>query len=299
MVIAYDGTDFHGWQKQEPPGTAPLRTVQGVLEEAVREVVRSPAHVVGASRTDAGVHAIGQVAAFTADHRVPIERLPLAINARLPEDVCVRSAEVVPEGFDPIRDCTSKCYRYTIEHGADRPDAALMFERRSVWRTWHALQAERMRAAAQAIAGTHDFVAFANVDHGRETTVRTVFGCAVLEPRPGRIVIEIAGSGFLYNMVRIIAGTLVEVGRGRIDAQAVRDALRTGDRTRTGPTLPPQGLRLEWVAYGSAHQSVQATEAGGARPAALAVPAAPTGLAAPADPTPAATTSGEVTKDLA
>jgi tRNA pseudouridine38-40 synthase len=249
LLVAYDGTDFHGWQRQDPPGGAPLRTVQGVLEDAVAEVIQARVPVVGASRTDAGVHAMGQVASFVAEHRVPIDRLALAINARLPADACVRAAEAVHDGFDPISDCTSKCYRYTIEHGASTPDGALLFERRTFWRTWHRLDAQRMRDTAAMVVGTHDFAAFAHVDHGRESTVRTVHGCAVTEPRPGRIVVEVAGSGFLYNMVRIIAGTLVEAGRGRLEPATVRQALATRDRTLTGPTLPPHGLRLEWITY--------------------------------------------------
>lgn len=254
LLIAYDGTDFHGWQRQEPPGLAPLRTVQGTLQEVLTEVVAAPISLVGASRTDAGVHALGQVAAFSADHRVPLDRLPMAVNARLPADVRVRGAEAVAGDFDPISHCTSKCYRYTIEHGCDGRDGregALLFERRTVWQTWHRLDPAPMREAAAALVGTHDFAGLANASHGRESTVRTVFGCTVMQPRAGRLVIEIAGSGFLYNMVRIIAGTLVEVGRGRIGPAQVRDILRTQERTHAGPTLPPQGLRLEWIAYGS------------------------------------------------
>jgi tRNA pseudouridine38-40 synthase len=126
---------------------------------------------------------------------------------------------------------------------------ASVFDRRTAWSTWHRLDADAMRAAAGALVGTHDFAAFAQVNHGRESTVRTVFGCAVTAPAPGRAVIEVAGDGFLYNMVRIIAGTLVEAGRGKVGPADVRRALETGDRTATGPTLPPHGLRLEWVRY--------------------------------------------------
>ena len=132
LTVAYDGTHFHGWQRQEVPGGEPLRTVQGVLEEAVATAlggVRVP--VMGASRTDAGVHAVGQVAAFTADTRIPVDRLAMAITARLPEDVCVHRAEEVHQAFDPISDCVSKCYRYTIAHGVAAPDPALLFARRT------------------------------------------------------------------------------------------------------------------------------------------------------------------------
>jgi len=249
LVVAYDGTDFHGWQRQEPPGREPLRTVQGVLNEAVVEVIRLPTEVVGASRTDAGVHALGQVAAFSAPHKVPLDKLPMALNARLPTDVRVLSAAPAPDDFDPISWASAKCYRYSIVHGARDADAALMFERRTVWQTWHDLDVPRMQAAAAHLAGTHDFAAFAHAAHARQTTVRTLHGCAVWQPRPGRVVVEVAGKGFLYNMVRIIAGTLVEVGRGALDPASVAHALREPSRELTGPTLPPQGLRLEWVAY--------------------------------------------------
>jgi tRNA pseudouridine38-40 synthase len=249
LLVAYDGTDFHGWQRQEPPGEAPLRTVQGALEEAVATVVGAKVPVMGASRTDAGVHAAGQVAAFTAETSVPADRLALAINARLPRDVRVLRADAVADAFDPISDCASKCYRYSIVHSDRGLTVASVFDRRTAWSTWHRLDADAMRAAAGALVGTHDFAAFAQVNHGRESTVRTVFGCAVTAPAPGRAVIEVAGDGFLYNMVRIIAGTLVEAGRGKVGPADVRRALETGDRTATGPTLPPHGLRLEWVRY--------------------------------------------------
>jgi tRNA pseudouridine38-40 synthase len=251
LLVAYDGTDFHGWQRQDRADGPPLRTVQGVLEDAVAVAVGARVSVMGASRTDAGVHALGQVAAFTAETRIPEDRLAMAISARLPEDVRVWHAERVDPQFDPIGDCTSKCYRYSMQHGVDRPDPALLFSRGTTWTTRHRLDVSRMRAAAARLVGTHDFAAFAQASHGRETTVRTVFGCAVLEPRPGQAVIEVAGSGFLYNMVRIIAGTLADAGRGTIDAADVDRALATGDRALAGPTLPPHGLRLEWVRYGT------------------------------------------------
>ena len=252
LLVAYDGTDFHGWQRQEPPDAPALRTVQGVLEEAVATALGGPrVPVMGASRTDAGVHAVGQVAAFTADTRIPIDRLAMAITARLPEDVCVHRAEEVHAGFDPISDCVSKCYRYTIAHGVAAPDPALLFARRTTWVTRHRLDVAAMRAVAERLTGTHDFAAFAQANHGRESTVRSVFGCTVHEPAPGRAVVEVSGNGFLYNMVRIIAGTLVEAGRGRIGAAEVDAALAERDRAKVGPTLPPHGLRLEWVRYGA------------------------------------------------
>ena len=251
LVVAYDGTHFHGWQRQDPPGAPSLRTVQGVLEAAVAIAVKRPVIVMGASRTDAGVHGFGQVAAFTAETRIPMERMALAINARLPRDVRVRSAEVADPHFNPISDCVSKCYRYSIAHGDLGTDGNLLFEKRYVWSTRHPLDHTLMAAAAGVLVGTHDFAAFAQASHGRETTVRSIYGCTVISPQPGRITIEVAGNGFLYNMVRIIAGTLVDVGRGKTDVAHVREALATCDRSATGPTMPPHGLRLEWVRYGA------------------------------------------------
>lgn len=285
LTLAYDGTDFCGWQKQfphqdsvpahllltpdasaAPPETpAPessherprveLRTVQSVLERAVRAVVREPVHVMGASRTDAGVHAAGQVAAFTCSSSGgreggwPVERgtapLVRAINARLPDDVLVLAADVVPDDFEPVTGAIRKAYSYRLWTSADRP----LWERRSVLHVWNPLDDRAMDAAARIFEGEHDFAGFAAAGHGRLTTVRTVFSCRVRRESPESTVIDIEGSGFLWNMVRIIAGTLVEVGKARMHPTQIENALRTGDRTLAGPTLPPHGLRLEWIRY--------------------------------------------------
>lgn len=298
LTIAYDGTDFCGWQKQEPPagsdvaaekvliggsgervqgggaqreeGDAPaaerqatqerltLRTVQEVVERAVREVVREPVDVLGASRTDAGVHARGQVAAFTcSDLAWPAERgagpLLRAVNSRLPEDVLLTATEAVAESFNPISDCTGKGYSYTLHVSPHRS----LWDRRFVHHVWTPLDVERMNQAAARIVGEHDFAAFAAAGHGRMSTVRRVFECRVVEEREAarprdseaekRLKIEVSGNGFLWNMVRIIAGTLVEVGRGRMTPEGVTAAIESRDRRKAGPTLPPTGLCLEWV----------------------------------------------------
>jgi len=221
--------------------------------------------VVGASRTDSGVHAKGQVAAFTShpdpDRGVgwPAERgtdtLVRALNSRLPRDVLVTRAEIVDEGFNPIGGATEKEYTYTIVAGPARP----LWDRAYVFHTWYELDGERMKDAAAALVGEHDFAAFASAHHGRKSTVRTVFTCDVSEQagdQEMRFIVRVRGEGFLYNMVRIIAGTVMEAGRTsengvpRITPEQIRTALQTGDRTLAGPTLPPQGLRLEWVRYG-------------------------------------------------
>lgn len=286
-----------------------LRTVQHVVERAVREIVREPVGLLGASRTDAGVHARGQVAAFTcggeeagdlsppaadgaatvrerAEDRSPAGHPPLpdgrgsvdprrgavdpgcssghsgwpvsrgldklirAINGKLPEDVIVLSAEPVAAEFDPVMGPVAKAYSYTLHVSRTRP----LWDRRYVHQIWEELDVPLMRGAAERIVGEHDFVAFAAAGHGRLTTVRTVFGCEVVElpavDGEPRLRIEVSGSGFLYNMVRIIAGTLVECGRGRMTADDVARAIESKDRRNAGPTLPASGLCLEWIRYG-------------------------------------------------
>jgi tRNA pseudouridine38-40 synthase len=263
LTIAYDGTDFHGWQRQEPGDAPPLRTVQGVLQEAVTEVLRQPVDVVGASRTDSGVHAVGQVAAFTADVRIPLGRLAQAITARLPRDVQVMRAERTHDRFNPIGDARSKCYRYTIEHSSHPHHPRPLFDRNLVWATPYALDLGRMQDAAQRLVGTHDCASFTQIDHGRTTTVRSILDCIARSPSPRRVEIEVTATGFLYNMVRILAGTLVEVGRGRIAADDIPAIIAACDRRRAGPTLPPQGLCLRWIWYG-APQSAEGEAAGSA-----------------------------------
>lgn len=276
ITVAYDGTNFHGWQKQkradpcdfqegiEPrspgiaiPGlpsledaidAAPLRTVQGVLERAVRTVVREPVNVLGASRTDAGVHSRGQIAAFTCEAFIPVEKLPRAITSRLPEDVQVLKAEIVPDDFDPIRGAIAKGYRYRIAHSCARHRRPL-FGRQYITHTAYRLDPVRMNEAARQLLGEHDFTSFTRIHHGRESTVRTVYECKVVQTHRTRCQIDVAGNGFLYNMVRIIAGTLVEVGRGVMEPDTMPAVLAARDRAAAGPTMPPQGLCLMWIRY--------------------------------------------------
>ena len=243
MTVAYDGSDFHGWQKQTAPG-GELRTVCGVLEATLIRVLRQPIRLWGASRTDAGVHARGQVAAFDATPRIPLERMGRAINSRLPEDIDVLEVAEAEADFDPIQHAVCKQYRYRIFNTARRP----LELRRYVWHCWDELDTAAMADAAGRLVGTHDFAGFAQAHHGRSSTVRTIFDCHVETALP-EVHIVVVGDGFLYNMVRIIAGTLAEVGRGRLGPEAVDAALSSGDRRQAGPTLPPQGLWLEWIRY--------------------------------------------------
>lgn len=277
ITIAYDGTDFCGWQKQEPTaehsektksnkhidptltpgqeGRVALRTVQGVVERAVRETVRELIELRGASRTDSGVHARGQVGAFTCSADPdsptgwPIERgldsLVRAINTRLPDDIVVTKAEVVDTEFDPISDCTSKAYSYLIHNARTRE----LFDRNYVHHVWEQLDVGAMQAAAAHLVGEHDFASFAAAGHGRQSTVRTIHRLDVSKPAETRVRVDIEGNGFLWNMVRIVVGTLVEVGRGMKKPEDVAAILQAKDRTKAGPTLPPTGLCLEWVRY--------------------------------------------------
>lgn len=245
LTVAYDGTAFHGWQKQHPPDQPPLRTVQGVLEAALCRVLRQRIVTAGASRTDAGVHAVGQVVQFDAACPIPVERLPHAINSRLPEDVDVIAAEQAATDFDAIRDVVSKQYRYRIFNAKRRP----LGLRHMVCHLDVPLDVDRMSEAAQRLVGTHDFAGFAAAGHGRESTVRTIHHSHVARTDEPVVDIVVAGDGFLWHMVRIVAGTLAEIGRGRFDVGQIDRVLKTGDRQQAGPTLSPEGLCLQWVKY--------------------------------------------------
>lgn len=250
VLVAYDGTDFHGWQRQIRPDGSELRTVQQALERAVLSAFHENVPVVGASRTDAGVHALGQVAAFTTDREIDIDRLPVALTGRLPADVQVREAAIVDEDFDPIKGARSKCYRYEFSTGRPPDTWPPLFDRRTVYRAPYELDIEVMNEAGRRLVGTHDVAGLAQKHHGRDNTVRSIFECKVTSPAPSRVRMEIVGSGFLYNMVRIIAGTLLEVGRGRTEPDRIDEILATGNRRLAGQTLPPHGLSLRWIHHG-------------------------------------------------
>jgi tRNA pseudouridine38-40 synthase len=252
LTIAYRGTNYHGWQMQPanelwkgeaPPEGQGIPTVQETLMHAIGTVVGHPVEVVGSSRTDAGVHAKAQVAHFDTDQvQIPIRGLRMAINARLPPDVLIRSIEPVPDTFDAITSTLSKRYQYFVFNSPDRP----VFYPELCWHRWHPLEVAAMHEAAQALAGEHDFASFARPGHGREHTVRTIFRAEVR--RSGnKVIVGIHGSGFLWNMVRIIVGTLVEVGMGKHDASVVKQMLEAKDREAAGPTAPAHGLYLQWV----------------------------------------------------
>ena len=240
LVLSYDGTDFFGWQTQ-PQG----RTVQETLEGAIAKVTGEPGvRVTASGRTDAGVHAVGQVANFQSATTIPLAKLGRALNANLPHDVAVRSCEEAPLTFDANRDAVRKLYRYVIHDGP----VPSPFLRRLACHSWHALDAAAMARAAEPLKGRHDFRCFETEWPNRATSVRTITHLAV--NRAGEQVwIDVEADGFLYNMVRAIAGTLMYVGRGYWPESQVAAILEAGDRTRAGPNAPAHGLYLMRVTY--------------------------------------------------
>jgi tRNA pseudouridine38-40 synthase len=240
VTISYDGTDFNGWQTQ--PG---YRTVQETLEKAIADLTGEPRVRLNASgRTDSGVHAVGQVANFYTITHHPPDVLVRAVNSRLPPDVILRDAAEVPEAFDANYDARRKLYRYVIHDGAV-PD---IFLRRYYCPSRHRLDAAAMARAAECLKGRHDFRCFETEWPNRLSSVRTVTHLAV--NRAGDwIWLDVEADGFLYNMVRAIAGTLMNVGRGYWPESQVAAILEAGDRKLAGPTAPAAGLFLMRVTY--------------------------------------------------
>jgi tRNA pseudouridine38-40 synthase len=244
LTLAYDGTDFAGWQWQPNQ-----RTVQGELEAAIQRITRQTVKCVASGRTDAGVHALGQVVSFACETRLDGTTLTKALNAELPEDLLVFEVVETPPSFHALRDAIRKRYRYVVQDGR-LPD---LFDRKYVWHVYQRLDVEAMQAAAVALVGTHDFASYETSGSPRLTTVRTVYDLLV-ERRQAeltdRVVIEVEADGFLYNMVRNIAGTLVAVGKGKQPVGWPGEVLALKDRTAAGMTAPPQGLFLVGVEYG-------------------------------------------------
>lgn len=239
LLIEYDGTNYHGWQKQ-----ANLITIQETLEQALSKVMCHLVSVVGAGRTDAGVHALGQVANFFTTCCIPVEKVPYALNSILPGDIVIKDAQEVSDEFHARYSAKGKKYRYVINN-SKFPSA---LERNREYYYPYKLDLVLMKEALQLFKGTHDFKGFMAGGSLIKNTVRTIYE-ADLKKEQDRIVIEISGNGFLYNMVRIIVGTLIELGRGKISIEDIRKIITEGNRTKAGPTVPPHGLYLVEVYY--------------------------------------------------
>ena len=239
LVVAYDGTDYHGWQAQDGK-----KTIEGELNNAIEKLTGNKTEVIGASRTDAGVHGLCNLAVFDTDMNIEPSNISRALNSILPNDIVVRRSLEVDADFHPRKRKTSKTYRYRIDN-EPYPDP---LKTRYAWFVSYDLDVDKMRQAAGCLIGEHDFSSFCAAGSTAQTHVRSVDSIEIGQNGPD-ICIDVTGGGFLYNMVRIIAGTLVDVGRGRIEPENVKDILESKDRTKAGLTAPPQGLTLiniEW-----------------------------------------------------
>ncbi len=241
LLISYDGTAYHGWQIQNNGAT-----IQQTLTEALERALGGKLYVSGVGRTDAGVHARRYVANFKCDRcPVPLERLPLAVNAFLPEDIAVLGAVQVSEAFDARFSCIKKEYAYYLLPSRLRDPLRSRYSHRLPY----ALCVADMQRGAQHFVGKQDFAAVRAMGTPVKSTVRTIYHCAVEPWDDGQVRIRVCADGFLYNMVRAIAGTLVYVGTGKLPPDAVRDILDQGNRADAGPTLPPQGLFMHRLWY--------------------------------------------------
>jgi tRNA pseudouridine38-40 synthase len=240
LIVEYDGSGFHGWQRQKTD-----RTVQETIEKALAVMTREPITLIGSGRTDAGVHALAQVASFRTRCRLDADVFFKGLNSLLPDDVVVHACEQMPGTFHARFDVTSKRYRY---HLLNRPIPPAI-GRQFVWHIRRPLDTTAMAQAAGAILGTHDFKAFEATGSPREHTVRTVTHSMVEKTDGGNLIYTIEANGFLRFMVRNIVGTLVEVGLGKMPAESMGSILQSRDRSRAGATAPPQGLFLMDVRY--------------------------------------------------
>lgn len=239
LTIEYDGTNYHGWQAQSN-----AKTVQETIEKAIHGLTGEEITITGSSRTDQGVHAYGQVANFLTDSNIPHDRFSHALNRMLPEDIVIRKSEEVSMDFHARYCSKGKKYRYLI-YKSRFPSA--IFRNRS-YHISHQLDMEEMKKSISFFKGTHDFSAFRSTGSSVKTSVRTIFDVN-LTTVEDNVWFEVSGDGFLYNMVRIMVGTLVDVGMGRINADDIPDIIESLDRKRAGRTAPPQGLYLVEVFY--------------------------------------------------
>ncbi|MCI5568649.1 MAG: tRNA pseudouridine(38-40) synthase TruA [Lachnospiraceae bacterium] len=239
LEIAYDGTNYSGWQVQNN-----AVSVQETIDKALSEWLGEEIHTIGASRTDAGVHARGNVAVFDTESLIPADKFAFGLNARLPEDISIQESFEVPAEFHPRFTETIKTYEYKILNrrfpDPTRRNDSLFY--------YGKLNVDAMNEAAAYLVGPHDFKSFCAVNHDAKTTVRTIYS-AMVDKDGDIITFEITGNGFLYNMVRIIAGTLIEVGKGKLKPEDIKMIMEARDRQKAGPTAPAHGLTLVEIEY--------------------------------------------------
>lgn len=242
LIVAYDGTNYCGWQVQ-PNGI----TIEEVLNRELSRLLCEDITVTGASRTDSGVHSLGNVAVFDTDARMPADKVSFALNQRLPEDIVIQGSCEVQKDWHPRHQESKKTYEYRILNRTFR-----MPERRFDTYFYHyPLDVEQMQAAAAVLVGEHDFKSFCSIQTQAKTSVRTIYACDV-EKQEDIITIRVTGSGFLYNMVRIIAGTLIKAGCGEIRPDQMMAILSKCDRSAAGPTAPAHGLTMIGIEYENA-----------------------------------------------
>ncbi len=239
LTIEYDGKDFNGWQKQ--PNKL---NIQGEIERAIKDITGEDVDLIASGRTDAGVHALGQVANFKTDSNIPVEKIPIALNTKLKRSIRILAAEEVDERFHSRYNCKKKTYKYVINNSAN----GTAIYRNLEYNFSQELNVDKMNEAVKYFIGEHDFKGFKASGTSSKSSVRTIYDAKVYK-NGDRVNIELTGNGFLYNMVRIISGTLIDVGIGKILPEEVPDIINSKERTKAGKTLPPNGLYLVKVEY--------------------------------------------------
>jgi len=239
LTIEYDGKDFNGWQKQPSK-----LNIQGTIEKAIESITGEEVELNASGRTDAGVHSLGQVANFKTNSNIPIEKMAIAINSRLKKSIVIKNAEEVDEKFHSRLNCKQKTYRYIINNSK----YGTAIYRNLEYHVSNDLDIKKMQEAVKYFEGEHDFKAFKASGTSSKSSVRTIHKAEVYT-KEDRIYIELTGNGFLYNMVRIISGTLLEVGLGKIDPKDINKIIESGQRENAGKTLPAHGLYLVEVKY--------------------------------------------------
>ena len=240
LTIEYDGKDFNGWQKQPDK-----QNIQGSIEDAIKQITGEEIELYGSGRTDAGVHSLGQVANFKTNSSLEVEKFPIAINSKLKKSIRIISAEEVDERFHSRLNAKKKTYRYVINNS----EFSSAVYRNLETHIPQKLDINKMKKAVKYFEGEHDFKAFKASGTSSKSSVRIIYKAEVIEMPNNRVYIELTGNGFLYNMVRIIAGTLVDVGLGKIEPEDIPNIILDGKRNEAGKTLPPNGLFLVSVIY--------------------------------------------------